>query len=329
MVLTADCKESLQGKGYDFAAYNSMASAKDIDQLKRHLGYEQMVLFGGSYGTRLAFTYAREFPRSVESMVLTGLFPVEIDLYAKVITNLKRSTDLFFKECEASEECNKRYPNLKKRFYNTVSRLRVDPFEVSVDEGNIIINAQDYLLLVHQYLYVRSLYSEIPKLILSVENNDQRAIINAMKNFSYVFKLINGPMYWSVNAYEELPFNGYNEIEKDLQKNPELAPGPGFFMSDPGMLAQWHSHRAPVLENKSVQTSIPTLLINGEYDPITPPANATESMKYLSHSFYKEFKGEGHSILNDCFTSIMKEFISNPTRVPENNCNRYPAPIDW
>jgi pimeloyl-ACP methyl ester carboxylesterase len=45
-----------------FAAYTTAAAARDIEAVRRALGYEKINLWGGSYGTRLAQAYARAYP---------------------------------------------------------------------------------------------------------------------------------------------------------------------------------------------------------------------------------------------------------------------------
>lgn len=47
---------------------------KDIDRLRLHLGIEQMILFGGSWGSTLALAYAEAHPERVTGLVLRGIF---------------------------------------------------------------------------------------------------------------------------------------------------------------------------------------------------------------------------------------------------------------
>lgn len=47
---------------------------KDIEKIRTHLGIEQWVLFGGSWGSTLALLYAQEFPEQVTAMILRGIF---------------------------------------------------------------------------------------------------------------------------------------------------------------------------------------------------------------------------------------------------------------
>ena len=46
----------------------------DIETLRRHLGIERWLLFGGSWGATLALVYAQAHPQHVSALVLRGIF---------------------------------------------------------------------------------------------------------------------------------------------------------------------------------------------------------------------------------------------------------------
>jgi proline iminopeptidase len=46
----------------------------DIEALRRQLGIERWLLFGGSWGATLALAYAEQYPQRVSAMVLRGVF---------------------------------------------------------------------------------------------------------------------------------------------------------------------------------------------------------------------------------------------------------------
>ncbi len=57
---------------------------RDIETLRGHLGIEKWMVFGGSWGSTLALTYAIEHPERVTELVLRGIFMIrkqEIDWY--------------------------------------------------------------------------------------------------------------------------------------------------------------------------------------------------------------------------------------------------------
>lgn len=46
----------------------------DIERLRRHLGLERWIVFGGSWGSTLALAYAEAHPQAVRALVLRGIF---------------------------------------------------------------------------------------------------------------------------------------------------------------------------------------------------------------------------------------------------------------
>jgi proline iminopeptidase len=56
----------------------------DIEMLRRHLGIERWLLFGGSWGSTLALAYAQAYPERVRGLVLRGVFlgrPAEVEWF--------------------------------------------------------------------------------------------------------------------------------------------------------------------------------------------------------------------------------------------------------
>ena len=47
---------------------------EDMERLRRHLGFERWLLFGGSWGSTLALAYAQRHPERVSALVLRGIF---------------------------------------------------------------------------------------------------------------------------------------------------------------------------------------------------------------------------------------------------------------
>ncbi len=69
---TIACARELRAKGIDLGAYNSNASADDLEDLRLALGAPKLTLFGFSYGTHLGLTTVRRHPASIDRLVLAG-----------------------------------------------------------------------------------------------------------------------------------------------------------------------------------------------------------------------------------------------------------------
>ena len=63
----------------------------DLERLRRHLGIEQWLLFGGSWGSTLALAYAEAHPARCLGLVLRGIFlarPSELDWFMHGMRNV-------------------------------------------------------------------------------------------------------------------------------------------------------------------------------------------------------------------------------------------------
>src|SRR5262245_40366200 len=57
--------------------YRTADSVDDIESIRVESGYQKLVLFGVSYGTKVAEDYAAKYPANVESLVLDSIVPPE------------------------------------------------------------------------------------------------------------------------------------------------------------------------------------------------------------------------------------------------------------
>lgn len=68
----AACAAGLAEQGIDLLAYDTAASADDLEDLRRALGAEKLRLLGFSYGTHLALSAMRRHGDSLDRVVLVG-----------------------------------------------------------------------------------------------------------------------------------------------------------------------------------------------------------------------------------------------------------------
>jgi pimeloyl-ACP methyl ester carboxylesterase len=79
---------------------------------------------------------------------------------------------------------------------------------------------------------------------------------------------------------------------------------------------------APAVENQPVTSDIPTLVLAGEYDPITPPEYGRTAAQALASSFFYELPGLGHGVSadNGCAMGLMLDFLAEPAAEPDAAC---------
>jgi pimeloyl-ACP methyl ester carboxylesterase len=109
--------------------YGTESFLEDLEGTRKALGYDRIVLFGLSYGTRAAYAYARRYPQSVRAVVLVGPAPVSMRLVDSVGEDGPRSLDAIVADCLGDQRCSQAFPNVVKdaeHFRTSVS----DPFRL-------------------------------------------------------------------------------------------------------------------------------------------------------------------------------------------------------
>jgi len=84
----------------------------------------------------------------------------------------------------------------------------------------------------------------------------------------------------------------------------------------------WDLPAAPAIENQPVESDIPTLILAGEYDPITPPEWGYLAAETLPNARVIEFPETGHWIMRSgsCGWTIGLQFLDDPMGDYDMSC---------
>jgi pimeloyl-ACP methyl ester carboxylesterase len=328
----AACRERLIDGGIDLSAYNSATSAADLNDLRRALGYETWNLYGVSYGTKLALTTMREFEESstIRSVILDSVYPPQVAGNADWGVNADNAFKIIFERCAAIEDCNNDYPDLETRFYDLVDALNNKPINIIVTDRvnrttfQTPFDGDDLIQTFFQMAYESDRIIYLPKMIRQLENGVSLILAEFLTDNLYEALNISEGMYTSVQCYEETPFISAAEVE-NAAKN--LPPRLGHVFELTGLYGleiceTWHGVTADPIENAPVVSDIPTLILAGYYDPITPPSYGLETAEFLNNHFYFEFKGESHGVAfsHNCGMAILAAFLDQPQVSPDAGC---------
>jgi pimeloyl-ACP methyl ester carboxylesterase len=331
------CYSRLTGEGVDPGLATSAENAADVNDLRVALGYEQWNLFGVSYGTRLALTVMRDFPEGVRSVILDSTYPPQSDLYAELQANFDRSLGVLFASCAADPVCGEAYPNLEAVFYETVDRLNEVPLQLSLSvlqghSPSATIDGVWFSAFVFQAMYSEDLIALMPKLIFDSRNHEY-ALLDAFADFFFRdAESVSIGMYLSVQCGEETPFADQAAVIEAAEAHPRMRAYSEYSARSVFALCdEWRVPRAADTENGAVSSAIPTLVLAGQYDPITPPAWGALVAERLENSHYFEFPGVGHGAVfsDECPAEMASAFLDNPAQEPASGCIAGMVGIPW
>ena len=327
MEATFECRDRLVREGVNLAAYTSAENAADLDDLRQALGYSEWNLFGVSYGTKLALTAMRDFPVGIRSVILDSAYPLEVNLFESLPANLRRAFTVLFDGCAADASCNTAYPDLEDVFFGVVEQLNANPVTNKIknpltgESFDKLTDGHGLIDFLFQSLYATSIIPRLPKIIYEVRDGKFDTLAQLQGVFKVNDELFSDGMHLSVRCGEEVPFNTEEGFRAAREAYPRLR---DYFSAVPifTICESWGAGPAALIENEPVNSDIPTLVLAGEYDPITPPAWGRLAAESLTNSFYFEFPGVGHgaSISGECPLGVALAFLDNPTREPDASC---------
>jgi len=325
-----DCELDLSAVA-ELSDYNTLANAADVEDLRLALGYDQVNLWGTSYGTRLALEVMRDYPDGLRSVVLDAVYPPDVDLYMDLPANAERAFYTLFESCAADVACNAAFPDLEDVFFDTVDRLDETPaiFEVTNaltrESYKVRTYGADLVAILFSFLYHTDVIPSLPQIIYDAAEGDFDLIALIQGSLMAQRDVVSLGMQISVQCNEEYPFSSLEEYETLLADYPRLvgflentSVGKPFFY----MCAEWDSGEADPIENEPVTSDVPALLMTGQFDPITPPAWAYRAADTLSNTTVLEFPGVGHgaSVVSGCPRDTLIAFFDDPTTLLDASC---------
>ena len=342
------CLERLKEEGIATDSYNSRENASDVADLVKALRLKEVNLYSISYGTRLALTVMRDHPVGIRSVVLDSAYPPNVEGIAEAPMHLQRAFDQLFSECRADEACNAAYPSLEADFYALLEDLKETPYTLA---DALELSASDYVDSLFQALYDTWLIPGLPYAIsLATQGNldDSYALLTGEltaediaadeQPLSVLWQLLVGVfarqaasidddaegMYNSVECYEDAPFQT-PQMVKDLSQgvHPSLRDAQiASALSQLELCEMWSGETAGEIENEAVVSDIPTLVLAGSLDPITPPGWGELAAQSLANSSFILLPGMGHSLIDyyDCPNSLIASFFDHPEQALDSNC---------
>ena len=327
------CNGLMKAQGVKLNAYTTAESAADIKDLLNVLGYQKINLYGASYGTRLAQVVMRDYPEIVQAAILDSVVPVDGNLFTQYPDSSESALKALFNSCAADPECNTAYPNLETVFWDLVTKLDTNPVTVTTSTypiGTITetVNGSSFMSIILGSIKNSNFLDTAPQTIHRFELGDYSTLIAAQYSLPFAFEDISPGLYISMMCHEHILTTTVEELQaistrqgdKDYGWLPFYGSANEIFKA----CKSWGAVGPSFGENDPVVGEIPSLIITGKYDPVTPPIYGQQIAEGLSNSYYFEFSNLGHTPTaadgSGCAMDIALAFLENPAVEPDRSC---------
>ena len=313
------CRDQLAKKA-DLRQYTTSVAVKDLDAVRRALGYERINLFGNSYGTRVAQHYARRYPRSTRALILDGVVDPEVVLGPAIALDAERALERILKRCQGDAACAKAFTSPSADYHLLRSRLAATPEPTMVSDAatgrpiHFEFTTRHLSAVLRFASYNDDQAALLPLSLHMAAHEDNftpmasqfRVFANSLEaSFAY-------GMHNSVACSEDAPLidaakldlPALNATHMGAEQVQQLIEGCKPWprgVVDPDLHAPLRSNAA-------------ALLLSGSDDPVTPPEYATQAQRGFDDSKHVIIAGHGHGQFGaPCVDRIMATFINAGT----------------
>jgi pimeloyl-ACP methyl ester carboxylesterase len=292
--------------------YTTPIAMDDLDDVRAALGYQQINIWGASYGTRAGLVYLRRHPDRARTAILDGVAPMSLVLPLNFPRDAQRALDLLFEQCAKEAACAAAHPSLEPRFSAFLERLRREPVTARVlhprtgEPSEVRITFESFSQNLRVLLYMPEIAAMLPWIFDRADKNDFGPFVAATTAFNLAIEMHLG-MQLSVMCSEDAPLLTDEAIAR-WTENTWL--GPSSLRQVREACAVWPKGQLPANYRDPVSSNIPILLLSGELDPVTPPSWAEEAKKTLPNALSIVFSGTGHNTLGTaCAHRAMIQFL--------------------
>lgn len=331
------------------ARYTTSDSVDDVEAVRRAIGVERIVLFGVSYGTKVALGYAARYPTHVERLVLDSI--VDLDgpdpLYRDTFAAVPRALD---SAC-ARGGCRSITADPTADLARLVARLSAGPmrgYVVGADGQRRAarLGRVDLLTVLLAGDFDESLRAGVPGAVRSALRGDLAPILRlarrgqAVEGEPFPPSLLSSALL-AATSCEEIAFPWQRtaaraERLRQLRAAVASLPATAFAPFDRStalasdlvrLCASWPQSVSPPVLAVGPLPDVPALVLAGRQDLRTPLEGARRVAARFPRGRLVAVPGTGHDVLNSdlssCAQRALRAFFSN--RRVRTRCRRPPV----
>lgn len=304
-------------KSNDLAAYTTSHAVRDLEAIRALLGYESFNLYAASYGTRVAQHFARRYPERVRSMVLDGVVAPQTVLGPKISLDAQAALEGIWDRCHNDESCRKTFGDMRQKTADLQARLKQKAEPVQIPNPRTAVMESfnfgpEQLAAVLRFgSYDPNVAAMLPLVVSEAASGNLRPVSTLfLLTVSSVQEMIALGMHNSVVCSEDVPRFDAVSIDRTAVAASYL--GTGFLDALPRICAEWPRGLVDPDFAQPLVSDVPTLLLSGSLDPVTPPADANRVAQDLKNSRHLIFSGAGHGQTGiACMDRVLSDFYTN------------------
>ncbi len=299
-----ECSTYWKERNRDLQGYNVVSMADDMEELRKLLDYEKIMLFGGSFGSHHGLTYIKRYPNRVDRASLdspeglqhTIKLPYEVDKVLMQLSDLVKRDSILSKQIPSFVDLVKETLNHLEK--NPVKSKVINP--VSEKEVEIVLGKLDLQLATAMTLG-RMGYRELPYYFMQMKTGDYSWLANR----SIGLRRANGNMGSLMASLTDCASGLTSKRKQEVAMQTEDA-----ILGDALNNVIFEVYDILPLKNITNEieinfiSEVPLLVICGSQDAKTPVRNGMEIIRNFKNSRLLIVQNGSHDLFREVFDSL-------------------------
>lgn len=308
--------ECLRGLTADPRHCTHAEALADLDEIRQRLGYGQINLWGGSWGTRAALLYALMYPDAIRSLVLDGAVPLDLEFPRTAAHDAQRAFDLLVESCAQDARCAAMFPAIRSSVDALLEKFERGPVAVIVRHprtgatASVALRREALAEIIRVALYTPSEASRLPQTLRHAEAGDFSPLFaQAARSASISTDSMALGVTMSILCSEDWP----------QVAGVDFATESGGTLFRHGYADAWRSRceswptGAPIGFDQAATSPAPALILSGNHDPVTPPQRGERMTAHFPRSRHVIVAGGAHNVsFTGCVPDVIAGFIDAP-----------------
>ncbi|MDP5182488.1 alpha/beta hydrolase [Blastococcus sp. BMG 814] len=304
--------------GEALGTFNTVDTARDMEQLRQALGEEQLTYLGYSYGTTLGSTYAELYPGRVRAMVLDAAVDPDVDAVADAEARaaaFEAGFDAFAENCRGLVAGCPLGDDPRLFLEELLAQTQTTPVPSSEEGETRQATPGVILTAVQAALYDTASWPQLAQGLAAARNGDARLLFSLADDYSgrledgtYSNLLDANVAINCADTEETVPEERVRELVGEWSaRYPLFGAGAaaGLFTC-----SVWDAERTPMPE-RDAEGSAPILVIGNAGDPVTPLPGAVDLAEDLDSGVLLTWQGQGHTAYpkTECVTAAVNAYL--------------------
>jgi pimeloyl-ACP methyl ester carboxylesterase len=234
-----------------------------------------------------------------------------------VALDAQHALDAIFARCADDKHCNARFPKLAEQFSRLQARLQHPvqlqlPDPLTAQPTSSQFGLPELTAAIRLLSYTDETASILPLLIADASTDRGAQALAAqylMIQRSTSLQIAYG-MHFAVVCSEDAPRWGESTITEAQLAQTYI--GTAFMSGMRSICSDWPRGEVDSDFGMPLQSSVPTLLLSGGNDPVTPARYAEQAARGLSNHKNLVLKGQGHGqIAVGCMPQVVTNFVAS------------------